>query len=403
MKRYWKLISIVLIIVLVIGTFYIQSSMAASNYPEFVIETVSGNQEEVEQLSLLANYRNGMIYDNVTITENGAEYVSEGSFLEQLEGSYANAEIKRLQEDYRHFMRGKTGSPRLFFEDQSKVAYADLSMETLNNRYKPSDFSFDISVLDKDSDKNTSFELPLPERESYNFVSMEGVYIVGGEMKLITHNSKGRAGSVEIHVYSINIDTEEIVGDEVILKSEEINDNSFLEIRKENANGNLDSNRNVLFEYETFEEVKINEWESYLEPTEKDFIVYNLETNEREVLNLPEEIRDSANAVFVSDEKIYFAQEADGKPEILIYDFDTERIEAKQSFSIQSPVSELVFNIKNDKLYITSSYMNMRTKATILILDLKTGETLYEGFIKMENPRTEQMDYELYIRGTEIE
>ena len=68
MKRYWKIISVCLITLIVIGTFYIQSSFATNEHLKIEFEKVNGNKGEVKNLVLYGDYFVGNLYQPLQIT-----------------------------------------------------------------------------------------------------------------------------------------------------------------------------------------------------------------------------------------------------------------------------------------------------------------------------------------------
>ncbi|MGB2993820.1 MAG: hypothetical protein WBB47_14400, partial [Paenisporosarcina sp.] len=128
MKKYWKFTSIIAVIVLSIGTFYVNSAMSATQYPEFVINKKSGNAEEIKSLVLEGGYHEGssMNYTNnhLEITSDGSEYRNGSSLLDLVIGRPAPM-IQELQDEYRNFMRGKENLDS-FFENNKLLAYADV-------------------------------------------------------------------------------------------------------------------------------------------------------------------------------------------------------------------------------------------------------------------------------------
>src|SRR5699024_10783695 len=52
MQKYWKLITVTIVIVLGIGTFYILKAVTAAQYPDFIIEKVSGDEAEIDDIVL---------------------------------------------------------------------------------------------------------------------------------------------------------------------------------------------------------------------------------------------------------------------------------------------------------------------------------------------------------------
>lgn len=84
MKRYWKLIAIVTVIVLTIGTFYVNSALSAGSYPEIVFKKESGNEELVEPLILGGNYFADNIGHGLELTAEEATFEGERSFFERI-------------------------------------------------------------------------------------------------------------------------------------------------------------------------------------------------------------------------------------------------------------------------------------------------------------------------------
>lgn len=408
MKRYWKLVTIAVVIVLVIGTFYIQSSMAASDDPEFMFKTVDGNEAELDSVALFGNYQIGTRVSDLKITKEGTEYKKVNSFLGQFNSLYTDEEIERLKTDYRNFMRGKTGSENLFFEDTSLIAYVNTDMKTSLNSYESTDFSFDISVLDKDTEKHSSFNIKLPESERYHSASVEKVYIDDGDMKILTNNfyygnQTNYAEQVEYHVYQVDLADQKIVNDEVIAKTDGVSSDQQMELSLVEQSENADRNTKIGIVKKTLQEKVIDEWQSTYETIESELIVYDIVTSKQETLEIEEELLENL-LVYNSGDTFYLTQETDEGLQVAAYNFETKELETKQTIPLSDslPDYQSLYKIENDKLYIISPFAAMGTDAVISIADLKTGESLFEGTIEMKNPVQENMDYRLYFHDLEI-
>src|SRR5690625_7135428 len=105
MKRYWKLTTLTIFIVAVIGALYIQTSLAMNRFPEFVIKHQSGDEAEVKPLKVIGNYRaNEMNYIYTEISDQETSYRKyESSYLYLLKEDYLQSEMKHLIKDYRGF------------------------------------------------------------------------------------------------------------------------------------------------------------------------------------------------------------------------------------------------------------------------------------------------------------
>lgn len=406
MKRYWKLISTVIIIVLVVGAFYIQSSMATNKYPEFVLEKKSGDAKIAQQLTLKGDYSSG--YDivlggnSVDITTDGSTFSGERSFFERIKGINRDPEINRLQQDYRNFMRGKGEDPVLFTENKSILAYANIKSE-FHDGYQRTDFSFDMQVLEKEKNDKTSVTAAVPKSELYNFIYVEAVYIAGGEVKVVTNNrvdNNGEPEGAEMHLYSFDLDTKKIVGNQTIIAGSEPQvSNQWLDIRVLSGYEDLVSNNeNIAF----VKNVVAEDMESNQSQTmEQHLVVYNLETNQKEKLDLPEELQQGYNVDSIHGTTIYFSKIVDDQLEITSYDIESKQIEKKQTFALPKTKgtmegeNNLLINIKDDKAYIVSSYQEKMNAITVA--DLNSGEIVYEGTIGMKDKSNDREDYQLYI------
>src|SRR5699024_10036673 len=108
MQKYWKTISMMIVMVLGIGTFYIHKAVTASQYPDCTIETVSGDEAEIDNIVLQGRYKRDTIEEMVYITPDGTKYLSEYPYWKQLDMERGLPLFQRLESEYRGFMREKT-------------------------------------------------------------------------------------------------------------------------------------------------------------------------------------------------------------------------------------------------------------------------------------------------------
>lgn len=112
MKKYWKVTATLIITVLSFGIFYMNIAMSAEHLPELVIQTKTGDKEEIRDIVLEGSYTdissNNYLSSRFKLTAEGSEY-NNRSFLSEIIGQPATR-IKELQEEYRSFMRGKIPS-----------------------------------------------------------------------------------------------------------------------------------------------------------------------------------------------------------------------------------------------------------------------------------------------------
>ncbi|MFD1038229.1 hypothetical protein ACFQ3N_07370 [Virgibacillus byunsanensis] len=411
MERYWKLISIVSVAVLTIGTFYIHSVIAAEDYPEFVITTKSGDEELINSLTLRGDYgegsRNRFVGETLQLSNEGTNYASEASFVDRWIGvMYQNEELKRLQEDYRNFMRGKSDISAIY-EDQDNVIYANAHATVVNS----SDFSFDVATLDKNDNSTTSFELKVPDLK-YGYVYVEDVQLVDENIKIITRNyPKYQSGpNTEFHAYTIDVSEQKIVSDEVIMAVEENNNNRHSSINAVQQSNTTGSSNYIIFTKEVIEEAQHGDGTYTAEVIENEVIVYNIETGEQEELELPVKISGAVpenQRAAINGSTVYFNELNQEGLMITGYSLESKEIETKQTFDLEKKdndrgMEQPLIKITEGKVFIVNRYKDLDTEATIVVAEIESGETLFEGKIEMKYPTPDQSDYSLYFYDMEI-
>ena len=396
-------------LVLTIGTFYIQQSLAKSSYPQFVIETKSGDESEIKSLEIDAGYRNEGIAENLLITSEGTEYRQDLSLVREAFDYYEEPGIKRLQDEFRNFMRGKVGNPSLFYEDEDRLIYADVGGDYGFNSYEPNQFEFEIAVLNKDSNDKTSFKLMVPNNNQYQFIHVEDVQFVNDELLVITHNNLRfnesnveyiDNNSTEIHVYSFDIAEEKLLKDETI---------EFPEVDKENEQmvdmfmmrdeEQMVSNKSIVLTTEIGEERMVEEGIYAFEPVDFQLIRYHLETGEQFELDLPEEVKEGYRPEIMKDDHVYFKKISDSQLDIIRYNVETQEIDVKQTFDLPLDSENVTgmfgggiqggtSRIDDDKVYYVSTLKSVDVDATVFVGDIETGDILYEGSIEHDPTST---------------
>jgi len=403
MKKYWKFTATIAVIVFSIGAFYVNSALSAPQYPEFAIQTQSGDVEEIESLVLEGGYHEGyvMSYTNThfKITSEGSEYRDGGSLIDQVRGQPSPI-IKDLQKKHRDFMRGKGQNIDLFFENDMLLAYADVKY---NMSASPSrDFKFDISILNKDDGKATSFNMNVPDTSVADYIYIEDVQLIGNELKLITHNTirKNESYFNEQHIYTLDISAGTITSNEKIFSIPQEQGNSYVDARLINTNP-LQANENIVFLTTQNNFIQEEGSDGFKESSSSiELLSYNLKTQEKETIELPESLKDS-QVSFLDDSTIYFSEFSEQS--LVVTPYSIEDNQAGSEFTIQ--LSDAISNegpppiiiVKENKLYAVSSISDFKTNASVAVINAKTGESLYEGEVVSKNIPKSTQEFELYI------
>lgn len=400
MEKYWKFTAIITVIVLSIGTFYVNSAMSKTEYSKFAIKKQSGNEEEIQELVLDGYYHEGgsMNYTNTNlkITSDGSEYRNGSSFIDQIIMQPAPM-IKELQEEHRNFMRGKGQFVDSFYENEKFVAYADVKYKI--GALASSDYKFAISVLNKDDGSTTSFTIKVPDSSEVEHINVEDVQMVDNELNLITHNMIRDNGKHlnEKHIYTFDLSTKKIINHETIFSILEQQSDSYVDARLIKTNPKQ-ANENVVF-LKTQSKIIQQEESERMEESSQELIAYNLKTKEKEKIDLPESLKEH-QVSFFDGSTIYFTKY--NEHDLVVTPFSVENKEAGNEFTIQlsnstSNVKPPIIMVKDSKLYATTNITNLETKASITVVDVKTGETLYEGELVRKVPPKSMEEFELYI------
>ncbi|HJF32457.1 MAG TPA: hypothetical protein K8V56_11880 [Sporosarcina psychrophila] len=396
MKRYWKTISICLVTLIVLGTFYIQSSFARNEHISIEFEKVHGNEDEVKNLILHGDYYADHLYQPLQITNEETIDPYNLSFIQKMSGMGVPYLLEELVEKHKNFMRSKDLTPTQFFEDENLVAYA--SIKAKNHVHPMKDLTFDIEVLNKKSEEVSSIQLDVPDKENYGWMQVEDVQVIEGELKVITRGSRINSGD-ELRVYTFDMKEQKLLTDNAIASIPLVK-NGWSDLRIINDYNSIQRNKYLLIKIETSEdEMGHSDGETNIVANE--FIVYDIENNQFNKIVEPAEILESISgdsAIFNST--IFIPSQSANGLEVNQYDIENEKWDKKLTFDIVDTKNEESPYIKvmNGKLYAIHLTNNGHS---IFIGDLKTGESLYEGKLKMKNQGENQKDFRLYFHEIE--
>ncbi|MDF0728418.1 hypothetical protein PY093_17400 [Cytobacillus sp. S13-E01] len=403
MRKYWKTTAIIVLIMLSIGTFYVNSARSAENLPVFMIQTLSGDPKEIEPLVLEGSYTDmssmNYVSSNVKINAEGSVYNSR-SFLDQVIGNYPTV-IKELHEEYRTFMRGKNIWAESYFENNEVLAYAELNddMGSLRSR----DFTFTISILNKKDDTTNSFSVEVPKARELDNIFVEDVQMIDGELYLITRNMlRNNDNSFNAnYIYTIDIENQKISNQESIVEVPQEQGNTYTNVRLIESSPTK-ANKHLIFEI-TVEKIIEEKESARVEEYNKEIISYNLATKEKESLNVSDLKMNENQLSFYDGSTLYFTK-IDGQ-ELVVTPFSLRDNQATKAFRIQlsseeGNVHNPVINVKDGKLYAITSQMNSNVNADVIVTDLTTGENLFSGQVVSlrEQGKFELYLYELFVK-----
>ena len=391
MKRYWKLMILSFITVIVIGTFYISAGSAEKTDLTIEFEKVNGNEEELKDLTFYGEYLVGNMYQPLQFTTEETFNRNDISFIEQLSPEYNAPIFKELIKNHKRFMRGKELSPNYYFEDENVLVYASFKgdLEPSPNR----DVDFDIEVLDKKTGETTSFKSDVPFLEKYQWLNIDDVQVVHDELKLVVQGHGMKDGTDDLRVYTFDMKEQLLVGNEPIATADS-KENTRTDIRLLNElYSTIQPQKFYVIHKEIYETQNArNEgdavtYEGESKVVGNEVLVYNIENNEVKQLENPNEMIESFYRGSILETSMYTFTQTGHVIEVNHYNFAKEEWAEKQTFhSEQAKTSdnEPFVKLMNGKIYIISS---TNDGYTLLIGDLNTGKSLYEGKLHVKNQK----------------
>ncbi|MFB7640964.1 hypothetical protein [Peribacillus butanolivorans] len=389
MKRYICSIIIGLVVILSIGTYYVKVASSASDLPKYTFKTLEGSDKELDPIIINASLEKGRLYEPLTIESNQTTYGSEKSFLESLSGRQ-NLEMERLIKEYRSFMRGKDFIDS-FYEDSDFLAYA-----SVNSGFTKSgkmEAEFDIALLEKKSEDETSFDIELPDKDRKLNIDVRDVQLIHSKLQVLTIidvNSNDDMQTKEVHLYTIDLANKKVLSDKTLL-SETFKHPNQVEFGMPIDVAPIQSNNMILI---SLVKGKYHEDGSYEEkPNESKLLSYNYETEKLETVKLPKKEKVSYDMVrggYVDGKNLYLIEMKSDNYHIKTFDISSQKITNDMKLDLPVLKDEGYFTtIKNGRVYfLLGNGMDSGGKtykpAQLLIADLKTGKTLYKGETVMQ-------------------
>jgi hypothetical protein len=405
MKRYWKIISLCIVVIMVVGIFYIQVALASNEGAKIEIEKVSGKEDEMKDLILYGAYVddkiNSYLNQSLKITTKETINLGNQSLLQEIANNNTVPVLKKLIEQYRNFMRSKELMPNNFYEDKNLLAYASIKEKNLYGSTK--NITFDIDVLDKKLEKTTAFQLEIPIKQNYGYMDTVDVQAVDGKLKVISQGFRSDGGH-DLKVYLIDI-KEQKLGNEEVIYSDPTVKNVRSDISVLNDYNSIQPQNYLLYKIVNYENKKVQgegEMDGVPNILANEVMVYDLEKNQFKKIDLPEEIL-GADGEFLTiyNSSLFILTQSESVLEVNQYDIEKDKWGKKLTFDLQrNPVDEGFPYVKvlNGKIVTIHATNNGHA---IFIRDLKTGESLYEGKLKVKNTKDGQKDYRFYVHEVE--
>lgn len=387
MKKYWKMISISLVIVMTISLYYIQIAIASKNDKLLTIETIRGSNEEIDHLIMEGDYIISNFYRRgVYISKEGTSNQINRSFIDSVISTYVPTMLQQYVKDHRNFMRGKDlNQPTKYNEDAVRLVYTTI----LNDKVlKGDDLTLQIDILDRNTNGRSSFEVSKPAQSSYDWMYIRDVYVENGKIKILA-TSYVMKGGEELHLYTVDENNKELEQDLVIAK---VMPRDNTTIRIYNDTNSLQNENYYLYTVEPYD--------YYREGAGVDLqmYIYNIGNDLIDEWTFPAKFKPYLHRTITHGAYIYIPVPSAQGLELNRY--NVEKMEWEEPFNFIYPrraSEEEIPTIQfiENKIYLVN---RISDENVLLIGDLNTGEVLYEGKIIGENNESIDHDYPLYIR-----
>ncbi|SNT09437.1 hypothetical protein SAMN05444672_106142 [Bacillus sp. OK838] len=384
MKRYICSIIIGMVVILSIGTYYVKVASSASGLPNYNFKTLEGSDKELDPVIIHGSLEVDPIYEPLTIESNQSIYASERSYFENLFG-IQDFQIERFIKEHRSFMRGRDSINSLY-EDDDFLAYASVNEDFTKNGKMEAEF--DIGLLEKKGEDETSFKIELPDHERIMNVVVRDVQLVHSKLQVLTMNdvnSNDEKQTIEVHLYTIDLANKKVLSDKTLL-SETFTDPNQVDLEMPTDIVPSQPNNMVLISL-----IKgVNHEDGFKEKLkESKLLSYNYDTEKLETVKLPKKESlspDMARGGYADGKKLYIVDTKSDKYHIKTFDLSSQKITNDMELDLTVNKKEQNFAaFKNGRVYFLlgsgrdQEGVLTSKPAQLLITDYKTGKTLYKG------------------------
>ncbi|WP_027108086.1 hypothetical protein [Lacticigenium naphthae] len=414
MKRYGLLLLTIILFVSAFGWHYFSVEATHNQKPTFSYVTSRGNKEYVEKLKLVGSiYQPDNEYNQTNFIQKGEEtlYEEDFPFLYQMDTVfYAHPSFQRLYENYPNFVKRKNYG-NFLIETPETIVEASVDWE----KQQSTSTTIQVEKFNKESEdiKKYTFNLPLDNPAEYSY--LESIEVVENKLILfLTHVGENKwedgmnTTAVELFVYQIDLETEKIVSAEPFLTqfpaTEFPAETNVSALNSINGDEDYKQKENNLFliNHE-------NEGE-----TLTSIANYDSKDNRHTILDIKEEWIDSPTQQIYEGETLYLIEKEEAGFTVRVFNIETNKLETTLSVPLTAALMQN-FNgeyvergmraaATNDLLYLVSTKSIQNGEdVTIVVVDLYTGQTVYEGTLEPDNLTDEWKPLDAEIQLIDIE
>lgn len=299
-------------------------------------------------------------------------------------------------------MRGKDSISSLY-EDDDFLAYAWVNSDITNNGKMEA--KFDIGLLEKKDEEETSFQIELPNQERIMNVDVRDVQLVHSKLQVLTMNdvnSNNEKQTKEVHLYTIDVANKKVLNDKTLV-SETFTDPNQVDFQMPIDVAPSQPNNMVFISL-----IKgVNHEDGFEEKLkESKLLSYNYETEKLETVKKGSLSLGMARSGYADGKNLYVVEMKSGKYRIKTFDLSSQTLTNDTELDIAANKKEQYFAaIKNGRVYfllgneVDQDVLTYKP-AKLLIADIKTGKTLYKGETVINKKNSK--GFGLIIDGLEV-
>ena len=394
MKRYWKIIGLVLLIFGTFGSLYIHKALAQVALPEFELVTISGDETILEEMIVYGDFTQESSWESFRLTSDEITYFRDLNFLEQHRGFFQPWTIEWLIEEERNFMRGKSDFPDVFAEDDGKIAYVSPYMSNGLDEFR-------VEILNRETRDKQKFALDFSSDEELREIHVLNVQLYGNAMYLITINHY--PDEKEFHVYEISLEEEKIVNDDTVV---EIEHDHHINLFNLTTDISFQEYIIVGIEYVEYDEATY-----YYHVVDEEIYSYHLPTGEIQPIDIPEgfttypddpfdEEQLDVGFIAVGKEHVHFVEYTSDGLRYVSYDLGKNKQEGEKEVILgEAEVAGLSgMYPAGDRIYLyTKTEDDSNRIRKMMVVDLADGDLVSEVEIKLSEAPKETMVYDVDI------
>ncbi|ANE46183.1 hypothetical protein SY83_07760 [Paenibacillus swuensis] len=394
MKRYWLSLLIGVLIITGLGMYY--TANAINTLPDFVLEKVTGKEEEGKSILLGGRYEGRLKSIEMSVDQAGSTYVGSHPLFDDILNrefyNYYKVETDALINNYKGFMRGK-GDITALLNHNDYLIYADVSSYREKNAY------IQITTLEKQSGVGKKFKVDIPDGESIRWISVHDVQLTDSEIHILANPSRMGPNNgkqvIRYYDYVVNLESGALVRTvqlevPVKLGSNERLEYSFyhpndnvtqqeqyfmLQVRHSRGTDNNNGRSSTLLSrqlwYYSYQSQKIL-------PIKESLVHWNNENRATD----PEQL-DDYSTLTLEDNKVSGANVEESSLSLWAFNLDTGQALKRTGTIYAKDYDAVKFHsarTRGDKVYVLAyKWKDPWVDPIVLVFDIHNGTLLYKG------------------------